>query len=475
MTAGEGGSPRQTCPRCGSSAVTQLRAIEHESCGAVKPAAEFRTDDGIVCPDCGATCADITDVTAGTPYTCTDCGRNFSTNRRGESNGIEKGRRDAPAVLEQVRSRLATTPSPRLRWGRRVLAVAVIVTLVSVAAIATVGPSLLGSDRVATRTESGPSEPVPGSDRTVTADSPPRIASVASNWTSYRSIVVFRNDDIQPGYRTDAMRDVDRVFVEENVPVTNGVIPAVSGGTLDRDLCQYLRQRAQAHPETFEYALHGYTHDRRTAFYSGSEFGGLSPERQRALLRNGTAALRSCVQQTPTTFVPPFNTYDNATASALDEMGYTVVSGGGWFTADYYGETGPFTANGTLHLPNTHSFVRNWTTGELHSQAHLERQFDDAYRDGELYVQMLHYQSFTSASERETLRGLIEHMKATEDVAFMSVGEFARAYEAGRLERTDTGWRVNERPSETGVDGGYHDGEPETERGRRRLGSAGER
>jgi len=136
-------------------------------------------------------------------------------------------------------------------------------------------------------------------------------------WSSYRSIVIFRNDDIQPNYRADVMRDVDQVFIDEDVPVTQGVIPARSDG----ELCQYLQQQQRAHPETFEYALHGYTHERRTEFNGGSEFGGLPPDRQAALIRAGTAAMRDCVDETPMTFVPPFNTYDNATARALADEG----------------------------------------------------------------------------------------------------------------------------------------------------------
>jgi len=48
-------------------------------------------------------------------------------------------------------------------------------------------------------------------------------------WTEYETIAVFRNDDIQPWYKTNTRRAVDRVFIEEDVPVTLGVIPAVNG------------------------------------------------------------------------------------------------------------------------------------------------------------------------------------------------------------------------------------------------------
>ncbi len=446
MAEGEQKMGDRTCPRCGSTAVTRHRVIEHESCGAIKPEPAFCTADGIVCPDCGEQCDEVEFVSGDRPWTCEDCGHTFGASQKGATDGGTAWQQDAAAILECARSRIAATPSPAsaVGWGRHVLVAIVVVLLVSAAAIATVGPGAFRPEQVATETTpaSDPTADDPGAGD-VAEDAERRISEETA-WTSYRSIVVFRNDDVQAGYRSDAMRAVDRVFVDERVPVTQGVIPPLEDDRASRDLCQYLRQRKETHPETFEYALHGYTHERRTGFHGGSEFGGLPPERQETLLRNGTVALEDCVQQSPTTFVPPFNTYDDATASALADEGYAVVSGGEWFTRSYFDETSPFIADGILHLPNTHSFVRNWTTNEFYSQRTLERRFDDAYRDGELYVQMLHYPTFTSEAKLARLRGLIDHMKSKGDVAFMTVGEFAEKYEQGRLERTETGWRVEE-------------------------------
>ncbi|MFB1063824.1 DUF2334 domain-containing protein [Natrinema sp. H-ect4] len=445
MSKGEGEAPRQTCPRCGSSAVLRLRVMEHKSCGAIKPRADFHTGEDITCPDCGVQCDDDVEyVAGGTLYTCDDCGCNFGEARRGVSTDDDEFHEEAAAVLENVRSRLTTTSSSWHRWGRHVGLVLVLVAFVSAAAIAAVGPSVFQPDQAATEEDPASVGTAPEPESLESINASDLAVPVEMTWSSYRSIVIFRNDDIQPNYRADVMRDVDQVFIDEGVPVTQGVIPARSDG----ELCQYLQQQQRAHPETFEYALHGYTHERRTEFNGGSEFGGLPPDRQAALIRAGTAAMRDCVDETPMTFVPPFNTYDNATARALADEGYTAVSGGGWFTAEYYNETDPFTANGTVHVPNTNSFVRNWTTNEFYSQSSLEGQFDDAYRNGDLYVQMLHYQAFTSDAELETLRGLIGHMKSRDDVAFMTVGEFAHKQKHGLLERTETGWRVKEQRDE---------------------------
>lgn len=269
-------------------------------------------------------------------------------------------------------------------------------------------------------------------------------AESSGDWKQYQSVVIFRNDDIQPYYRRAEMEAVDEVFVEEGVPVTQGVIPRNDNESLDpnQQLCQYLRDRATAHPDLFEFALHGYTHEELTSFHSGSEFGGLAYEKQHHRISEGTRTLESCIGERPRTFIPPLDTYDNNTVRALVEANYTVVSGGGWFTNQYYGETRPFETNGLLHVPNSQSFVKNWSTNEFYSERAIERRFDRAYQNQSLYMQMLHYPTFTDESKLETLRGVIEHMKSKEGVRFMTVGSFAEKYQSGELKRVDDGWLV---------------------------------
>jgi peptidoglycan/xylan/chitin deacetylase (PgdA/CDA1 family) len=432
MTRGDVES-ESICPQCGSSSVVGVRVVEHEPCGAIKPTAEFRTGDGLCCPDCDVPVEDVTVVAHGPTGRCEDCGRTVGT--RGEPPNGDASRRLEPAVVrEDVRSRLtATSPAP----GRpfQVAGVTVLIALLVVAAmLAPITPSLRG----------GGSEPGHEPAASPVETQPERAVSGAGTWTDYRSIVIFRNDDVQPNYRPETRRAVDRVFIEENVPVTQGVVPAIGDEGLPDGFCRSLREQARAHPDTFEYALHGYSHEERTDFHGGSEFGGLPAERQATLLREGTVALRTCLQRTPTTFIPPFDSYDDATATALADEGYAVVSGGTWFTEAYYDESGPFERNGIHHLPASRSFVRNWTTNEFYAQSRLEAAFDDAYRDGAVYVQTLHYPTFTTESSRDRLRGLIDHMQSRDGVAFMTIGEFAHKSEHGEIERTDDGWRVLE-------------------------------
>ena len=259
---------------------------------------------------------------------------------------------------------------------------------------------------------------------------------------TYRTIVIFRDDDAQPYYKNEELRAVNRVFASENVPVTLGVIPAPANETVDPtgEFCTYLRTLDRQHPGLFEFSLHGTTHEETTDFYGRSEFGGLAYGVQRDRIARGARALESCTGSAPTSFVPPFNTYDESTVAALDVQGIHTISGGAWFTAEYYDRSEPFRTDGTLHAPSSHSFVSNWTTNDFHSNADLRRSFDAAYENRSLYVQMLHHPTFTSEGKLGQLRSLIRHMKSRDDVAFMTLSSFSRAVERGDLERTSEGW-----------------------------------
>lgn len=293
--------------------------------------------------------------------------------------------------------------------GRRLLAVAFAILLLSTSATATVGA-----------VTTGPST------------------------QEYQSVVIFRNDDVQPWYRADALDAVNDVFAEEEIPVTHAVIPTIDGQpvTESGDFCARLREMRAENPD-IEYALHGYDHGAKTAFYRKSEFGGLPADRQREMVAEGREALTNCVGPTKT-FVPPFNTHDRNTTLALREAGYTTVSANQWFNRGYYGEEDVFVADGMVHVPSSESFVANWTTNQFKEPDALRASFESAYEDGSLYVQMLHYPTFDDERKVERLRSFVQFVKGHEDVKFTTLGEFAQAYRTGRLLKTDDGWLYHE-------------------------------
>lgn len=298
--------------------------------------------------------------------------------------------------------------------------------------------------------------------------------------TEYESIVIFRNDDVQPYYRTEAQRKVDQVFIDEQVPVTEAVIPAPGSEPVspNQSFCKYLTDQKRQHSDLFEYALHGYNHQVETEFYIGpgqhyvgnakSEFVGVAASKQRKKIERGTRTLEACVGEEPEVFVPPFGTYSDETVRIAEQEGYRAISGGGWYTKHYYNRSQddyPFYTDGLLHVPRSGEFVENWTTGEFLTLDALKNRFDEAYENHNVYVQMIHSPLFTDEQRLQRLRDFIRYVNNHEGVRFMTLGEFARSYESGRLEKVEDGWLYEPKsepdPGETESDNRSFDSENE--------------
>jgi peptidoglycan/xylan/chitin deacetylase (PgdA/CDA1 family) len=272
-------------------------------------------------------------------------------------------------------------------------------------------------------------------------------ATAADEWTEYQSIVIFRNDDPKPKWDLSTLKAVNQIFIEENVPITHGVIPADSSGVSHQrngQFCQYIRDVKDTHPEIIEYAQHGYSHEAITNFQGGSsEFAKLSRSQQRKRITTGKQYYEKCVDKEPTVFIPPYNTYDTTTVDVLNSQGYTTVSGGP-IVSDYFGESGVFTRSGLQHVMQSQGMIEQWKPEvRIYDTPALKNMFDQRYEDGELYIQMMHYPHFDTQEERGRLRSLIQYMKG-KDVRFMKLGEFASARASGDVERTANGWRVRE-------------------------------
>lgn len=435
------------CSVCSSDSLTEEQVIEH-SCGMMDARSAFENG----CPKCNRSTDEETFEIVETITRCSECGHWQAP----PANLTERMSRPVNVVfpeLPKLGQQLTWLPSrfvPKSEQRRQFLSSAMVIMVL----IAGLTGSLVASPLL---------ESTPAAAETV--DDP--------TWEEYESIVIFRNDDIQPWYKTERMRAVDQVFIDEDVPVTLGVIPNGGGDlplTDDEATCEYLGSLQNDHPGQFEMALHGYTHQPETDFYGGSEFGGLPYDEQSKRLADGERILGECVEPSKT-FVPPMNTYDEATVRALNEGGYTTVSGGEWFTDEYYSRTGMgnettyFKAGGVHHVPETHPF-EDWDeydgSGEvpLKDTETLTAEFDETHDENGVYVQMIHYQYFTTEERLEQLRELIQHMKSTGDVGFMTVGQFSNGVENGSIERTDDGWRVLEPIEHTSTEKAPLENEP---------------
>lgn len=438
---------KEVCSVCSADSLTEEQVIEH-SCGLMDARSAF--EDG--CPKCNRSTDEETFETVETIARCGACGHWQAP----PASPTERLSRPVNVVfpeLPELGQPLTWLPSrfvPKSERRQQFLSSAMVLIVL----IAGLTGSLVASPLL----ESTPAT-------AETSDDP--------TWEEYDSIVIFRNDDIQPWYETEMMRAVDQVFIDEDVPVTLGIIPNPGGDlplTDDEETCEYLGTLQNEHPGQFEMALHGYTHQPETEFYNGSEFGGLAYDEQSSRLAEGDRILSECVNPS-TTFVPPMNTYDNDTVRAVDEGRYTTISGGTWFTDQYYNrngagnETAHFETDGVHHVPSTQAF-EDWDaydgSGEVPFQETetLTSEFDETHEENGVYVQMIHYQYFTTEERLEQLRELIQHMKSTDNVGFMTVGQFSAGLENGTIEQTDDGWRVLEPIEHTSTEEAPLENEP---------------
>lgn len=425
----------ESCADCGSTEFVTETIVEHD-CGYIAPRTAF---DGGQCSKCEREVSDPILERVSTIHRCLGCGRRLDT-----APGAETVRnRSMPEVtfpdLPEPGDRLSWIPSrfmPDSERGRQVVA-SVLVVLVLTSGI--VGAVIV--------TPYMQAEEFEGEEETT--------ADVDRTWNEYETVVMFRNDDIQPWYERESFDEINRLFLEEEVPVTHAVIPAVGDDevpiTEDQDICDEMTRLESEHPDLFEMTLHGYTHEPRTDFMGGSEFADIPIETQRDWLEEGESIHEDCVGSSPETFIPPMNTYDSNTVEVLGERDYTTVSGAAWMTEAYYDEeVAVFEESGLIHVSMyEEASMIDWSIDgnedeEYYDIEELEQTFDEAYETNTPYVHMLHYFTFTEQEHYDLLQEFIQYTKSKDDVAFMTIGEFGSGIADGEIERTSDGWRVLE-------------------------------
>jgi hypothetical protein len=123
-------------------------------------------------------------------------------------------------------------------------------------------------------------------------------------------------------------------FRKHGIPITFGVIPfKVSGDPEDpspRDLIPLDSVkgnilRAGYEDGILDISMHGYSHQTNSPDYL-SEFANLDYDGQVEKLTEGKKYLENITGARVTTFLPPWNTYDLNTLSALEETGFTILS-----------------------------------------------------------------------------------------------------------------------------------------------------
>lgn len=151
--------------------------------------------------------------------------------------------------------------------------------------------------------------------------------------------VIFRYDDFSARSDTDLETRLLELFRVFEVSCVFGVVPLVCAGDergsepqdclpLPENKCEILR--AAVMEGICEPALHGCRHQNIAALPGGrfSEFVSRALDEQQKDIRRGKRILKNILGDSPSLFIPPFNSYDETTVRALEKEGFVCISAG---------------------------------------------------------------------------------------------------------------------------------------------------
>lgn len=209
--------------------------------------------------------------------------------------------------------------------------------------------------------------------------------------------VVYRLDDPTISADSVTMR-VLHLFNEKEVPLTIAMIPCDSAeqpyNVTDSAYIEELQK------PNVEIALHGFNHADINQY---GEFGGLDSTEAVRRIAKGKQALQAIVDKQITTFIPPFNAWNEHTMTAMRMHGMNVIS------ADMFT---PIYADSVHYFPETlgHLMAQKgmWRAAE---EAILECQEKDA-----VCVVMFHAYDLPDEQSWQQLESLLDACKGNEEV-----------------------------------------------------------
>lgn len=227
--------------------------------------------------------------------------------------------------------------------------------------------------------------------------------------------VAFRLDDVQDFFTREAQMDIIRLFNEENVTLTIGVV----GGSLGQDL--ELVRFLLRNTTNMEIANHGWIHEDHTT---------MTVEEQRDSIERTNQKIVDLFGLHVKTFIPPENPFNEDTLTVMRETNLTHLSGSIFTDPD----EPPFPLkNGDMifHFPQT-AFVSNvnprygnWTI--FPEEQILESIDDSLSRYGFAVVVMhpiAHYEADNATYDKqsvESLRSMIKKLK--EEFNFVKISD----------------------------------------------------
>jgi peptidoglycan/xylan/chitin deacetylase (PgdA/CDA1 family) len=229
--------------------------------------------------------------------------------------------------------------------------------------------------------------------------------------------IIFRYDDYGNFSSPDIEKKVLSAFVKNDIPCTVAVIPfdvEVSNlnpnalSMLSTQKIEFLKTILES--SAIELALHGYTHTNihKDTDPWPTEFYGLDFHSQLEKISEGKRFLERTLGLSIPTFIPPWNTYDQNTLLAIEQLGFKCIS------ADMYGQAD---TNTTLKfIPATVE------PHELIAAIEKARTLPDKYP---VIVTLLHPYDFLESGiiNYPDLMHLLEWVRRQKDIRITSIGQ----------------------------------------------------
>jgi peptidoglycan/xylan/chitin deacetylase (PgdA/CDA1 family) len=259
------------------------------------------------------------------------------------------------------------------------------------------------------------------------------FSSCGQGTTAEKQInVVFRYDDYSANSVTSAELKIIETFRKNMAPITFGVIPfKVAGDVHDpspQDLLPLDSVKGEILKSGFEdgileISMHGYSHQMHSSEYL-SEFAKLAYKDQVKRISAGKEFLQNMTGAQVTTFIPPWNTYDRNTLSALEETGFSTISANkkGLF----------FKGSNFNYLPLTCGLT------ELQEAIQVARKSSDSQP---LIVALIHDYDFLDINQEigeltfQDFTNLMDWVSIQEDVRILSISQASEIIEDLSVDR----------------------------------------
>ena len=159
--------------------------------------------------------------------------------------------------------------------------------------------------------------------------------------------VAFRLDDVQGYWLNNAQIAIMDEFQKQDIPLTIGIIGGekFQFGT-DPKITNYVRDLISVEKPMIKIANHGWNHE---------DFTTYDKNMQSDLLKKSNDRLSEILGETPRTFIPPFNEFDDNTVLALHENQFTH------FSPSLITSSPPY----KLENSSLYSFPETASTGEI--------------------------------------------------------------------------------------------------------------